>query len=1213
SNPIARWHICQGPINAISFSADGRHLATVGRDGYLRVFDFLNEQLICGGKSYYGALLCCAWSPDGKYILTGGEDDLVQVWSMEDRKVVAWGEGHNSWVSGVAFDSYWSPPSSEDESENAVYRFGSVGQDTQLLLWDLAMDELVVPLRRPPGGSPTYSRTQSSHWDSAIPVGTLQPAPSTKDVPQLAPLVAHRVHSEPLSGLIFSQESILTASRDGHVKIWTRPGSDIHGLGLDLDRPYSFVIVYYASQRSKEDDVQKISMFVFVTNFPDGYGAKDLWNTCKLYGDVVEVFIPDIRTKAGKRFGLVRFIKVFDIDRLMNNLCTVWVGRNKINANVARFQREPLHKQSNKVNNKGTNNVNHGAKGNQVQNVGMEECPNMVLDETCLNYEDFSLCLLGKVKEFASLTNLKVVLDKEEYANIQLKYMRGFWVMIVFQDDETKKRFQFYLAVGSWFSQIIQARNDFVLDERVIWVEVEGVPCKWWSRNTFSRIDLDGAPGWVPDFEEDGEEGYDVNDGSHEDDMHGGVSENLKDVKGESDRKEVFETNFEKVPDKSIFEGNSVRQNDVHFEDPFTPNEEGDVLVEKVENWSDENRVNDGQEDGESILTASRDGHVKIWTRPGSDIQVPIVSVLGLGFDLDRPYIFVIVYYASQRSKEDDVQKISMSVFVTNFPDGYGAKDLWNTCKLYGHVVNVFIHDIRTKAGKVKEFASLTNLKVVLDKEGYANIQLKYMRGFWVMIVFQDDETKKMFQFYLAVGSWFSQIIQARNEFVLDERVIWVEVEGVPCKWWSRNTFSRIAGVSENLKDVKGESDREEVSETNFEEVPDKSIFEGNSVRQNDVHFEDPFVVIMGDFIEVHGISERFGSIFNKHGAKAFNSFIVNAGLVEVPLGRCSFMWCRKSAKKMSKLDRFLISDDLMCSCPSMSSMSLDRFLSDHRPIIMREAHYDYGPIPFKFFHYWFELDGFDKLVERTWLEANVNDQNSYSKFMNKLKYLKEKIRICARLHKESLNSRKSILKAELADLDGVIDKGEGSDADGHWRREVVRLIQEVEKVNKKRGRLTIRGVLVDGIWMESPHLVKHEFFEHFKNRFEKPNKSRILLERDFVKRVSLEQNDDLERDVSNEEIKRAVWDCGIDKASGPDGFTFEIPKGGNSSFIILIPKVPNANMVKDFRPISLIGSLYKVIAKVLANRLVTVLDDIVDEIQSAFVMDRQFWTVLLF
>nr|GEY44679.1 nucleotide-binding alpha-beta plait domain-containing protein [Tanacetum cinerariifolium] len=396
-------------------------------------------------------------------------------------------------------------------------------------------------------------------------------------------------------------------------------------------------MVMSGSKTSKEDDVQKISTSVFVTNFPNGYGAKDLWNTCKLYGHVVDVFIHDRITKAGKRFGFVRFIKVLDMDRLINNLCTVWVGHNKIHANVARFQREPLHKQSNEVNNKGTNNVNHGAKGmtnsyahvvkgNQVQNVGMEECPNMMLDETCLNHEDFSLCLLGKVKKFASLTNLKVVLD-----------------------DETKKRFQFNLAMGSWFSQIIQAHNDFVIDERVIWVEVEGVPCSGGLEIHLAVSHLDGTvvfdsfkmvyrgmtcwvraievPGWVPDFKEDGEEGYDVNDGSHEDDMYGGVSENLKDVKGESDREEVIETNFEKVPDKSIFEGNSVRQNDVHSEDPFgiyevlnkkrdginiddkhedslkyppgfTPNKEGYVPIEKVDNWSDENRVSDGQEDG---------------------------------------------------------------------------------------------------------------------------------------------------------------------------------------------------------------------------------------------------------------------------------------------------------------------------------------------------------------------------------------------------------------------------------------------------------------------------------------------------------------------------------------------------------------------------------------------------------------------------------------
>nr|GFA37552.1 RNA-directed DNA polymerase, eukaryota, reverse transcriptase zinc-binding domain protein [Tanacetum cinerariifolium] len=113
-------------------------------------------------------------------------------------------------------------------------------------------------------------------------------------------------------------------------------------------------------------------------------------------------------------------------------------------------------------------------------------------------------------------------------------------------------------------------------------------------------------------------------------------------------------------------------------------------------------------------------------------------------------------------------------------------------------------------------------------------------------------------------------------------------------------------------------------------------------------------------------------------------------------------------------------------------------------------------------------------------------------------------------------------------------------------------------------------------------------------------------------------QLSDLEIDVSNDEIKRAVCDCGVDKSLGPHGFTFEfyrhfwkliendvvaamkyffqigsILKGYNSSFIALILKIPDAKMVKDFRPISLIGSLYKIIAMILANRLVVVLGDI--------------------
>ncbi|GJV77012.1 RNA-directed DNA polymerase, eukaryota [Tanacetum coccineum] len=67
-----------------------------------------------------------------------------------------------------------------------------------------------------------------------------------------------------------------------------------------------------------------------------------------------------------------------------------------------------------------------------------------------------------------------------------------------------------------------------------------------------------------------------------------------------------------------------------------------------------------------------------------------------------------------------------------------------------------------------------------------------------------------------------------------------------------------------------------------------------------------------------------------------------------------------------------------------------------------------------------------------------------------------------------------------------------------------------------------------------------------------------------------------------------------------------KFPMGNNASFIALIPKVPDAKYVTDYRPISLIGSVYKVVTKILANRLATVVSDLVSDTQSAFVANRQ-------
>ena len=61
-----------------------------------------------------------------------------------------------------------------------------------------------------------------------------------------------------------------------------------------------------------------------------------------------------------------------------------------------------------------------------------------------------------------------------------------------------------------------------------------------------------------------------------------------------------------------------------------------------------------------------------------------------------------------------------------------------------------------------------------------------------------------------------------------------------------------------------------------------------------------------------------------------------------------------------------------------------------------------------------------------------------------------------------------------------------------------------------------------------------------------------------------------------------------------------------NVTFLVLIPKKGNVEDIKDYRPISLLGSLYKILAKVLANRLRRVMDKVISPSQNAFVEGRQ-------
>ncbi|XP_056872717.1 WD repeat-containing protein 20 isoform X2 [Takifugu flavidus] len=207
-NPLLRWTVGEGALNEFAFSPDGKFLACASQDGFLRVFGFDAAELHGTMKSYFGGLLCVCWSPDGRYIVAGGEDDLVTVWSFSDCRVIARGHGHKSWVSVVAFDHCTTSVedgdvpaefsgsdedfhehinfgagreransahsrlskrnSTESRPVSVTYRFGSVGQDTQLCLWDLTEDILFphLPLSR--------TRTNTNVTSSLSPLTTGQ-------------------------------------------------------------------------------------------------------------------------------------------------------------------------------------------------------------------------------------------------------------------------------------------------------------------------------------------------------------------------------------------------------------------------------------------------------------------------------------------------------------------------------------------------------------------------------------------------------------------------------------------------------------------------------------------------------------------------------------------------------------------------------------------------------------------------------------------------------------------------------------------------------------------------------------------------------------------------------------------------------------------------------------------------------------------------------
>ncbi|XP_023769286.1 uncharacterized protein LOC111917882 [Lactuca sativa] len=205
--------------------------------------------------------------------------------------------------------------------------------------------------------------------------------------------------------------------------------------------------------------------------------------------------------------------------------------------------------------------------------------------------------------------------------------------------------------------------------------------------------------------------------------------------------------------------------------------------------------------------------------------------------------------------------------------------------------------------------------------------------------------------------------------------------------------------------------------------------------------------IIMGDFNEVRDESERMGSKFYMFSARVFNDFINSLNLVDVPLGGPRFTWSDKWGSKFSKLDRFLVTEGFLEFFPHLSAMVLDKNIPDRRPILLLEHRVDYGPTPFRIFHSWFDMEGFDDIVRETWATSVVDLDltNPWVIFKKKLQFLKSKIREWNSKHWDMAASKRKNLQDLVEPIDVRLMEDEGS---ATLREQRVSLLKEISDLD---------------------------------------------------------------------------------------------------------------------------------------------------------------------
>jgi hypothetical protein len=358
------------------------------------------------------------------------------------------------------------------------------------------------------------------------------------------------------------------------------------------------------------------------------------------------------------------------------------------------------------------------------------------------------------------------------------------------------------------------------------------------------------------------------------------------------------------------------------------------------------------------------------------------------------------------------------------------------------------------------------------------------------------------------------------------------------------------------------------------------------------------------------------------------------------------------------RLDRAVADIDWRMRFPSAHVRNGEPHHSDHRPVIVTlenkvVSRRMTGTPPFRFEASWVQEENCETIVRNAWnLSMDVRDRKIMSAIKDvaadlwdwsrnilgdlekRMKHIKKLLEECRRGEVTQQNvTREHILMYKLEKLEDQKDLYWRQRAKAHQLKNGDRNTRFFHEYASERRRINkIRKLIKeDGGVVEEPREILELVTNFYNNLFQSHagNRYNELLQQ-VPTRVTAGMNEMLIEEYSDEEIKQALDSMADLKAPGPDGMPAlfykkfweitgkdvvrevkallnggDMPQGWNETVVVLIPKAPNPDKLKDLRPISLCNVIYKIASKVLSNRLKLVIPDVISLNQSAFVPGR--------